>query len=53
MNMKIFLFMGIVLGFDVWFVILLLLVALTNLVIAFRTIKILSKLDDGVEVEGW
>lgn len=41
------------LGLDVWFVILLLLVALTNLVIAFRTIKILSKLDDGVEVEGW
>ena len=41
------------LGFAALFVILLLLVALTNLVIAFRTLRILSKLDDDVEVEGW
>ena len=36
------------LGFAALFVILLLLVALTNLVIAFRTLRILSKLDDDV-----
>ena len=28
-------------------------VACINVLIAFRTIKILSRLEDGVEVEGW
>lgn len=40
-------------GYEALLAILLLPVALINVVIAFRTIKILSKLDDGVEVEGW